>query len=135
MRNNVLNMVIMRSFLLQGCWNFERMQNLGFCYALMPALSKIYGKGEELRKALQRHLEFFNTHPFMAAPILGAVVRMEEDLKNGLLEEGEVSNVVDTIERQYPFWQHIGLMLPTRIQDAYEKSTGTYHAAEVVPPP
>ena len=101
MRNNVLNMVIMRSFLLQGCWNFERMQNLGFCYALMPALSKIYGKGEELRKALQRHLEFFNTHPFMAAPILGAVVRMEEDLKNGLLEEGEIRDFKSALMGPY----------------------------------
>ena len=32
-----------RSFLHQASWNFERMQNLGFCYQLLPGLRRLYG--------------------------------------------------------------------------------------------
>lgn len=65
--------VFLRSFLIQGAWNFERMQNIGFAFSLVPALK---GMG---RESLARHLGFFNTHPYMASPIIGAVIRMEEE--------------------------------------------------------
>jgi len=83
MTRKVLKSVVFRSFLIQGTWNFERMQNLGFCYALIPALRHIYGKGEKVREPVKRHLEFFNTHPYMAAPVIGAAVKMEEDVARG----------------------------------------------------
>jgi PTS system mannose-specific IID component len=54
------------------------MQGLGFAYALDPALRRLY-QGEEYRSAVRRHLEFFNTHPFLAAAVLGAVIRLEAD--------------------------------------------------------
>ena len=42
--------------------SFERLQSLAVCFAMMPALRKLYaGNDDELRKALQRHLIFFNT--------------------------------------------------------------------------
>ena len=31
-----------RQFLLQGCWNYEGMQNVGFAYAILPALREFY---------------------------------------------------------------------------------------------
>ena len=31
-----------RSTFLQGSWNYERMQNLGWAYSLIPALKKLY---------------------------------------------------------------------------------------------
>ena len=40
-------------------------------------------RGPELRAALERHLEFFNSHPYMACAVLGAAVRMEEDIAAG----------------------------------------------------
>ena len=43
----------------------------------------------------------------------------------GLLAEDHVSNVIATIQHHHSFWQHIGLMLPPRVQDVYAKSTGT----------
>lgn len=68
-----------RQFLIQGCWNYEGMQNVGFAYAILPALREFHaGRPEEALKAVKRHLEFFNTHPAMGAVILGAGVRQEE---------------------------------------------------------
>jgi len=73
-----------RQFLLQGCWNYEGMQNVGFAYAILPALREIYSKRpEEGLKAVKRHLEFFNTQPAMGALILGASVRLEERVAAG----------------------------------------------------
>jgi mannose PTS system EIID component len=70
-----------RQFFLQASWNFERMQALGYCYIMMPVLRKVYqGKPEALKAAVKRHLEFFNTQPYLAAPILGFSVAMEEQL-------------------------------------------------------
>ena len=63
--------VMLRSQLLQGSWNYERMQNGGWAYSLIPALKKLYPQREDASAALKRHLEFFNTHPYIAAPILG----------------------------------------------------------------
>ena len=73
-----------RQFLLQGCWNFEGMQNVGFAYAILPALRDFYAnRPEEALKAVKRHLEFFNTQPAMGALILGASVRLEERVAAG----------------------------------------------------
>jgi len=73
-----------RQFLLQGCWNYEGMQNVGFAYAILPALREFYaGRPEDALKAVKRHLEFFNTQPAMGAVILGAAVRLEERASAG----------------------------------------------------
>ena len=73
-----------RQFFLQGCWNYEGMQNVGFAYSILPALRDRYGsRPEEFSRALKRHLEFFNTHPAMAAVILGAAIRLEERVAAG----------------------------------------------------
>ena len=72
-----------RSQFLQGSWNYERMQNLGWAYALIPAIKKLYTKKEDQAAALERHLEFFNTHPYVAAPIMGVTLALEEERANG----------------------------------------------------
>ncbi|MGQ7689012.1 PTS system mannose/fructose/sorbose family transporter subunit IID [Streptococcus suis] len=72
-----------RSTFLQGSWNYERMQNLGWAYAMIPAIKKLYTKKEDQAAALERHLEFFNTHPYVASPILGVTLALEEELANG----------------------------------------------------
>ena len=72
-----------RSQFLQGSWNYERMQNLGWAYSLIPALKKLYTKKEDQIAALERHLEFFNTHPYVAAPIMGVTLALEEERANG----------------------------------------------------
>lgn len=72
-----------RSQFLQGSWNYERMQNLGWAYALIPAIKKLYTNKEDQAVALERHLEFFNTHPYVAAPIIGVTLALEEEKANG----------------------------------------------------
>lgn len=69
----------MRSFFLQAVWNFERLQNLGLAYTLVPVLKKIYPEPEKRRQALLRHLEFFNTHPYMASLFAGLIAALEEE--------------------------------------------------------
>ncbi|EGU70067.1 PTS mannose/fructose/sorbose transporter family subunit IID [Streptococcus shenyangsis] len=73
-----------RSQFLQGSWNYERMQNLGWAYSLIPAIKKLYTTKEDQAAALERHLEFFNTHPYVAAPIMGVTLALEEERANGV---------------------------------------------------
>ena len=83
-----------RLFLLQASWNFERMQNVGVLFVLEPVLRTLY-RDELLQEACQRHLSYFNTHPYMAAPVLGATIALEEKRACGL--EGTFS--VDDFKR------------------------------------
>lgn len=73
-----------RSQFLQASWNYERMQNVGWAYAMIPALKKLYHTKEERSEALKRHLEFFNTHPYVASPILGVTLTLEEERAGGV---------------------------------------------------
>jgi mannose PTS system EIID component len=70
--------VIGRSLFLQTCWNFRGMQNVGFSFALVPLARVLYPEPDRQKALLKRHLEFFNTHPYSAAIILGVVCRLEE---------------------------------------------------------
>ncbi|EJT6151404.1 PTS mannose/fructose/sorbose transporter family subunit IID [Clostridium perfringens] len=72
-----------RSTFIQGSWNYERMQNGGWAFSLIPAIKKLYKTKEERSAALTRHLEFFNTHPYVASPIIGVTLALEEDRANG----------------------------------------------------
>lgn len=73
-----------RSQFLQGSWNYERMQNMGWAYSLIPALKKLYTTKEDRAAALERHMEFFNTHPYVAAPIIGVTLALEEEKASGV---------------------------------------------------
>lgn len=75
--------VFWRSQFLQASWNFERMQNVGWAYAMIPALKKLYTTKEDRAQALKRHLEFFNTHPYLASPVLGVTLTLEEEKAAG----------------------------------------------------
>ncbi|PAE10102.1 PTS mannose family transporter subunit IID [Niallia circulans] len=72
-----------RSTFIQGSWNYERMQNGGWAFAMIPAIKRLYKSKEERAEALKRHLEFFNTHPYVASPILGVTLALEEERANG----------------------------------------------------
>lgn len=62
------------------------MQNLGLAWALYPALSWLYPEPAVRQAALERHLTPFNTHPYVAAAIVGGVLFHEERIARG--EEG-----------------------------------------------
>lgn len=72
-----------RSTFMQGSWNYERMQNGGLAFAMIPAIKRLYKGKEERAAALKRHLEFFNTHPYVASPVLGVTLALEEERANG----------------------------------------------------
>ena len=60
-----------RSTFLLGSFNFERMQSIGFAVSMIPAIKRFYTKKEDQAEALTRHLEFFNTQPWVASSIMG----------------------------------------------------------------
>ena len=83
--------VFWRSLFLQAAWNPRGMQNLGFAFAMQPALRELYPDGAERARAAERHLEFFNCHPYLAAAIVGGAVRLEEDVARGAADPRTVS--------------------------------------------
>ncbi|MEG0077096.1 PTS system mannose/fructose/sorbose family transporter subunit IID [Anaerorhabdus sp.] len=69
-----------RSFPLQGCFNYERQQTVGWLYSLVPGLQEIYHDDPEgFKEALTRHTGFYNTSPQMTCFIQGVVLAMEEE--------------------------------------------------------
>ena len=84
----------LRSYFLLASFNYERMQNGGVAYTLIPAIKKLYQTKEERAAALKRHLEFFNTQPFMANPIFGVTLALEEERANGAeIDDAAISGV------------------------------------------
>jgi PTS system mannose-specific IID component len=75
--------VFWRCLFLQAAWNRRGMQNLGFAYAIEPALDALYADPARREEALARHLGFFNCHPYMAAAILGGAIHHEERVAAG----------------------------------------------------
>ena len=73
-----------RSTFLLGSFNFERMQAIGFCITLMPAIKKFYPDDKtQQAAALKRHLEFYNTHPWISSVVFGVTAAMEEQRSKG----------------------------------------------------
>ena len=81
---NDMRSVFWRSFPLQASFNYERMQNVGFCYSLLPVLKRLYPEKKEASEALKRHLSFFNTTPQLVTFITGACIAMEEENKKSV---------------------------------------------------
>ncbi|MBW6509896.1 MAG: PTS system mannose/fructose/sorbose family transporter subunit IID [Desulfuromonadales bacterium] len=67
-----------RLLFLQASWSYQRMQGLGFLFALLPGLRKIYSE-EQMREVSLRHAGYFNTHPYLAPLVVGAVLKLEEE--------------------------------------------------------
>lgn len=70
--------VFARSFFSMSSINYERYINLGFDYAMIPVLKRLYTDKAEYIAALRRHNEFFNCHPYTANIVLGVTAAMEE---------------------------------------------------------
>lgn len=80
---STISKMFWRSMMYGASWNYERMQNLGFLYTMLPALKKIYKDDKkEMSIAMKRHLEFFNTHQTGAPFILGVTSALELQEKN-----------------------------------------------------
>jgi mannose PTS system EIID component len=90
MNGSTLFGIFLRSLTIQVSFNFWRMQNLGFAFAMLPLVHRQDGDPVRIAASLARQLQMINTHPYMAAPVIGAVARIEE--------EGPATEVVDLKE-------------------------------------
>lgn len=92
----------LRTFLLQAVWNYDRMQNVGFAFSMKPALARLHARGTApMREAVARHLEYFNTHPYMATALVGASVSLEEAVARGERRADEVTSFKNGIMGSY----------------------------------
>ncbi len=86
--------VALRHQYLQGSWNYERMQNGGWAFSIIPAIKALYETKEDRIAALKRHLEFYNTHPYVSSPVLGVTLSLEEQKANGAnIDEAAIQGV------------------------------------------
>ncbi len=69
-----------RSFLIQAVWNYQSMLSIGFCFALAPVAKKLFKDRQKRIEFYNRHLNFFNAHPYFSSFALGAISRVEEDM-------------------------------------------------------
>ena len=78
MKKTTLTSIFFRSFFIHATLNFRRMQNMGFGMALIPMIRELRLQKKDAVKILTAHLQMFNTHPYLSAPIIGSIVRLEE---------------------------------------------------------
>lgn len=93
-KGDILNTYFRSTFLL-GSFNFERMQSMGFCVSMIPTIKRLYSKKEDQAGALKRHLEFFNTQPWVGSAIMGVTAAMEQERANGAkdVDDAAISGV------------------------------------------
>lgn len=83
-----------RSIPYEHSWNYERMGNVGYTWALMPILKKLYPKKEKFIQALKRNLELYNMTPYIVTLPLGISAAMEEaNSTNSGFDESSISAV------------------------------------------
>jgi PTS system mannose-specific IID component len=71
--------IYFRSLFIHTTLNFRRMQNLGFAMAIIPVIKELRLQQKESQRILTTHTQMFNTHPYFSAPIIGSLVRLEEE--------------------------------------------------------
>jgi PTS system mannose-specific IID component len=89
---------------LQWCWNYERMQASGFAYSLVPVMKELYSTEEEVCENLERHMQFYNSHPGTSAIVFGASVALEEGYQKDMSDSikvalmGPMASIGDTLQ-------------------------------------
>lgn len=74
--------IFWRSWTLLGSFNYERMEGLGFLYALIPSLKRIWKDDETgYKEALHRHIAAFNMTVAPSPFVMGITVAMEEEYR------------------------------------------------------
>jgi fructoselysine/glucoselysine PTS system EIID component len=94
--NNILRSIFFRSLALEANFNFETWQNTGFAFSIIPVLKKLYTTKEPMARALQRHLQFFNTTAHGSTLIMGITAAMEEQNRQQDNFDEESINTVKT---------------------------------------
>lgn len=97
----------------QMTWNYEKQMGVGYLWAMLPIIRKLYKDPADQKEMMKTHVQFFNTTPHMGGFILGIDAATEEyegmkakeavkGLKTGLM--GPFAGVGDTL---------FGVLFPT----------------------
>ncbi|MEN6313709.1 MAG: PTS system mannose/fructose/sorbose family transporter subunit IID [Clostridiaceae bacterium] len=71
-------------YYFQSCYNYERMQGVGFLHSMSSVIKRLYKDDpEERKRAMKRHVQFINTENAFGSAIIGLVAAMEEQKKKG----------------------------------------------------
>jgi PTS system mannose-specific IID component len=81
--------VFTASFFMQAVWNFRSLLSIGFSLSFFPVLDKLCSTPQAKREFFQRHLKFFNAHPYFASFALGISIRLEESRALGDQDQSE----------------------------------------------
>lgn len=84
-------------YYFQSCYNYERMQGIGFLHSMSPIIKRLYGDDPEERKnAMHRHTQFFNTENALGSAVIGLTAAMEEQKKKGANLDDEAFTSIKT---------------------------------------
>jgi D-glucosaminate-specific PTS system IID component len=83
------------TFFNLSSFSMERMQSMAFIYMMSPILKRLYGDNpDEMKKALKRHMVFFNTEPQTGVIAHGVAAALEEQRANGAPIDDDGINAV-----------------------------------------
>ncbi|MDQ0360263.1 PTS system mannose/fructose/sorbose family transporter subunit IID [Breznakia pachnodae] len=92
--NSDLKSIFFKSFGLEGPFIYSRLQSIGYCRAMLPAIEKIYTDQKDQSDAINRHLEFFNSNPELSTFIMGISASMEEqNAQDKSFDASSINNV------------------------------------------
>lgn len=77
--SKMLGKVFRRTLSLSATYNYERMQGLGYVYAMIPVIDEYYMDEQDKIDAYKRHFELFNTTPTVGGFITGLTSSMERE--------------------------------------------------------
>ncbi len=79
MKCSTLSEIFLRSLTMQASFSTWRMQGLGFAFTMLPRIRRENADPAGIAAAFSRHLQMFNTHPYLASAVIGSVVKIEEE--------------------------------------------------------
>lgn len=110
--------ICLKSFFVQAAFNPERMQNVGFLFALRRSLKHIWRDDPaRFEAACDRASSFFNTHPYLAPAIMGMTLHVEQKVAEGSLSADQVETLKSKLAAPLNalgslwFWDHLRLLI------------------------
>ncbi|MCC8194059.1 MAG: PTS system mannose/fructose/sorbose family transporter subunit IID [Deltaproteobacteria bacterium] len=89
-------LVFLRTYLVGAAFNMRGLQNVGFMYAMDPALAAIHRDPGELRKARNRYARHYNCHPYWTPLVAGMLLHTESEIANGRMSPEVFASIKDT---------------------------------------
>ena len=99
--NKITKSVFFRSLTMEYSWNYERQQHMGYCFSMLPIIRRVYKNKDDQAAAAKRHMEFFNTTPYVSTLILGISAAMEEANAN---EEDFDESSINSVKAAHRHW-------------------------------